>query len=249
MQKGIIIAVVGFLTALPGVYAETSSSTIASTTPSGIREQIHAQRQELIKETQDKRATMLQEIKDQREAFRADLAQRREALKAKLDIEWKNLKDKLSKIKDERKKQIVETIAVRLAEINDSRLDVLAKFVDRLDAILLKIKTRVDTATTNGKDTTKAKATIVTADNALKAARDAIKAQTSKTYPINVTTENTLRSVVSKARDALRADLEKVHEVVRAAHKSIISAAGALHEIQGVDDDNNAADNESGGIK
>ncbi|MEK7576494.1 MAG: hypothetical protein AAB482_02245 [Patescibacteria group bacterium] len=173
----------------------------------------------------------------QREAFHAEFTKRREALKDKLDAERKDLRDKLAKIKDETKKQTVETISNRFAEINNNILDYLTKFLDHLDEIFVKIKTRTDAADIAGKDVTKAKVAIVTAENAIKSARETIKTQVGKTYPINVTTENLLKDAVSKVRNALHYDLEKVRTLVRAAHTAVKAAAGVLHDIPRVDDD------------
>ncbi|MEK7150832.1 MAG: hypothetical protein AAB783_01390 [Patescibacteria group bacterium] len=201
----------------------------ASTTP--------ADRMKFRESMNDMRKETHEFAKNQRDAFKEEFMKRKEVLKDKLDGERKILREKLGKIKDERKKQTVESISNRFAEVNNNILDNLSKFLNRLDEILVKIKTRTDAADVAGKDVSKVKIAIIAADGAIKSARDGIKAQVGKTYPIAVTTENALGDAVSKARHALYDDLEKVRTLVKSAHSAVKAAARALHDIPRVDDD------------
>lgn len=187
-------------------------------------------------------------LEEQKEAFKASLEQKREEFKNSLEAKRTEVKDKIEakkvelkenllKIKNERKKEIVERISNQLNELNKRRLDHFSGFLEKLDAILLRIAGRADKAEARGLDVTAVRAAITEAKNAIAVGRAAITTQAEKVYSVVVTTEDTLKINVGAARKMLHDDLTRVQEAVRLARETVRKAAEVLAKIPKVDDE------------
>lgn len=106
-------------------------------------------------------------------------------------------KANLKKIRDEKKRMIVERLDTRFNEVNAKRTSQMAKHLDKMTKIL-------------GRDIPE-----------IQAARDANTAQAAKTYTITITTEKNLKMDVGKVRSQLEADLKAVHQLVVAAREAV----------------------------
>ncbi len=137
-------------------------------------------------------------------SVRAEVGDRMELRK---DIRASNaaeFKEKLLKIKDEKKRLIVEKLDSRFNEVNVKRTAKMTKHLDRMSSILDKVTGDVTSART-----------------AIQTARDAVVAQTEKIYVITINTEANLKTDVGKVRSQLEADLKAVNELVVAARKAV----------------------------
>ncbi|HCM52445.1 TPA: hypothetical protein DIS57_00575 [Candidatus Wolfebacteria bacterium] len=174
------------------------------------------------------------EIEARREEFKKTVELKREEAKKKIEANRAQLQEKLKSIKDEKKKTAVQTIDKRLEEINADRMQHFSNVLSQLEKVLENVESRATKGEVAGKDITIVKADIVAAKAAIAAAREAIVTQSAKTYALTINQEDTLRTDVGKARQALGTDLKKIQDVVVAAREAIRKAATDLAKIPGV---------------
>lgn len=153
---------------------------------------VHAEFRTDVKAT---RASNAAEIKEDRLKLKDDIKERRADFKLKI-----------AKIKDEKKKAIVEKLDIRFNEVNAKRTAQMTKHLDRMSEILGKVTG--DTAS---------------AGSAIEIAREAVTAQGEKTYVITISTEANLKMDVGKVRSQLEADLKAVNELVKSAREAVKS--------------------------
>lgn len=168
-----------------------------------------------------------------REEFKTRLEAARAEFKTKREAQKDELKTRLAQIRDEKKKQAVDRLDNRFTEINQKLVNHWVDALDRLVGHVKKISKRADELATDGKDVAAVRTAVQKAEAAIAAARTALETQSKKTYPINVTDENTLKSAVSTAREALNKDLKAVKELIRTAHKAVVDALHALNQARG----------------
>ena len=175
-------------------------------------------------------------MKVSREEFKNKIEVQREELKTKREEQRAELKTKLEKIKDERKKAVVENLDKRFDEINIKTTTQWTNALIRLEDLLVKISLRADKAAENGADVSATSSALEKARTAIVAARAAITAQASKTYPIDIVSEAELRSAVAQTRDRLNQDLKAVREVMRSAQQAVVDALTSLKGVPKVDE-------------
>ena len=168
--------------------------------------------------------------------FKNKVETARTELKTRIETKKQELKTKLAKIKDERKKQVVEKIDGQLDELSKRRLNHFSQVLEQIEKVLDKISGRSAKAKDNGRDVSTIETVITEAEKVIAASREAVKTQAGKTYIITITTETALRQDVSKARQALHADLVKVEDTVKAAREAVRKAATTLAQIPNAND-------------
>lgn len=129
------------------------------------------------------------------------------------------LKLKLNNFRDQKRAQVVERVNDSLAKINQIRTDNMLKNLSSMSNIISKLENRVNGVT--DKDTTAAKSAIDSAKIAISTAQTAVTAQSQKDYPIEATSEATIKDEVVGARLNLHSDLKTIHELVVAARKAV----------------------------
>lgn len=132
------------------------------------------------------------------------------------------LKLKLQTFKDQKKAKIVEKVDGNLAQINQTRTGNMLKSINVLSTIISKLSSRVQGVT--DKDTTAAKSSIDQANSAISTAQTAVTAQSQKDYPIEATSEATIKDEVVGARLNLHADLKNAQGLLAEARKAVIAA-------------------------
>ena len=75
--------------------------------------------------------------------FKNKVEAKREEVKSKIEAKRGELKEKLGKIKDERKKQVVEKVYNQINELNKRRLDHFSAVLEKLEKVLDRISNRV----------------------------------------------------------------------------------------------------------
>ena len=155
------------------------------------------------------------------------------ALKERIEAKRYELKERLITIKDERKRQVVEKIDKALDALNERMMDHFDNVLDRLDKILIKIRERADRAEESGYDVSTVGSAIETARQAIADARAAIEVQVGKTHTIPVTAEESLRTNVGKARQALHEELSLVFKKIKLAKEAVHDVAKALADLRG----------------
>lgn len=142
-------------------------------------------------------------------------------------------KEKMSELKDERKKNIIEKLDTRFAAVNKKATDHFTQVLDRMSAVLAKIKTKAVEAKAAGRrDTATLDADIVIAENLISSAKFEITQQADKEYVITLSTEDKLRMDVGKTASSLHADLRDVHKTVIEAKQAVMKAASDLAQLQ-----------------
>ncbi len=201
------------------------------------REEIKSLRNATQEEIQASREAMKSAVEQKREEFKNVLETMQSEAKVKIEAKQAELKNKLAKIKDERKKQIVENVSTNLNQLNADRLKYFSAVLEKLDSIVLKISSRADKAEGNGADVALTRTALTEAKNAIAVSRGAIETQSGKVYSIAITTESALKINVGAARKSLHADLTKVQETVKAAREAVRKAIETLMKVPRVDSD------------
>lgn len=201
-----------------------------------VRQEVRDTRQNLKQEFEQKRAEAKNLMEQKKEEFRKTVEAKKAELKNRIETKKQQLKTNLAKIKDERKRQVVEKIDSQLDDLNKRQMDHFSQVLVQIEKVLDGVSSRASKAEANGRDISAVKSAVSEAQNLIAASRKAIEAQIGKTYTITITTENALRQDVGKARQALHADLTKVQEAVKAAREAVRKAATTLAQIPNVND-------------
>src|SRR3989338_1748716 len=223
MKKLLIYSFLAVFLAFP-VSAQTGTTTgnTLETDRERVRSEIMEMRDDFKTRMDAEKAELQGEIKDKREALRAQL----------------------QKVKDERRREVVERIDVRLDELNARMLDHFSNVLDRLEDVLERIASRADKAEGRGLDVNTVRTAITDALSSITSARSAVQVQAGKTCIVTVTTENNLRVDVGKARKCLHDNLTVVREAVKAAKEAVRKAATTLAQIPRVDEDSTSPSQE-----
>lgn len=185
------------------------------------------------------RAEARQERLDNREATtqgqsdRNDISQRaagqaKEDFRTSREKNRAELKEKLATIRDERKKAAVERIAENLNIANDKAVARFTEVVSKLDAIIAKLETRLAAESAQGKNVTAVTTALTTSKQAVDALRQAVVLQAGKSYFVTITTEGTLGTAVSTARQALHTDLRTIKSLLRESRSALDAVARAF---------------------
>ena len=187
-------------------FSSPSSKTLRQELPQKIqanRENLQGRIQELRDELKQKRKEAQELFKEKREEF----------------------KTRLQKIKDVRKKTLVEQIDEKISTINKNRADHFLQVLERLEVILDRIRDKAETAQTNGKDTSNLSSAIAAAQDAISTAKSAIITQAGKDYVIDASDEAMLKNAVGKTTSQFRKDLRDTHKAVVDAKQAVRKAA------------------------
>jgi len=223
MKKLLIYSFLAVFLAFP-VSAQTGTTTgnTLETDRERVRSEIMEMRDDFKTRMDAEKAELQGEIQDKREALRAQL----------------------QKVKDERRREVVERIDVRLDELNARMLDHFSNVLDRLEDVLERIASRADKAEGRGLDVSTVRTAITDALSSITSARSAVQVQAGNTCIVTVTTENNLRVDVGKARKCLHDNLTVVREAVKAAKEAVRKAATTLAQIPRVDEDSTSPSQE-----
>lgn len=196
------------------------------------REQLKNKTEEVREQLKQKAETMREDAKKRREEFNETIKTKRGELKDEIEAKREKLKTSLEKIKDERKKETVERIDLRIDALNEKMMGHFSDVLDKLEKMLLRVSDRADRASIErGLDVSAVRLAIDKANTAIASARSAIEVQSGKTYTIKVTTEGALKTDVGKSRQALGADLAKVRDAVKDAQSAVKDVAVALAQL------------------
>lgn len=195
-------------------------STTIKANKASTSEAVKEKREDLIKGIQEKRELFKEELEAKKELRASTTA----AMKAKF-------KAGLEKIKDEKKKIRVESVAGNITELNTKITTKSAENINKIEEVLISIESRADKATVNGINVTSIRSLIAAAETAITEARTAITTQTAKTYPVSIVDESTVKTSLQTTRDLLKKDIEVMNIKVKAAHDATRKAADALRVI------------------
>ncbi|MBI2430748.1 MAG: hypothetical protein HYV39_01895 [Candidatus Levybacteria bacterium] len=188
-------------------------------------------RQEAIETRQATREAVRERMQERKKDIREKAQQKREEAKEKFKAKRETLKIKIEKIKDERKKTIVERIDNKLSIVNTNRTDRMLEHLEKLSSILEEIKERAVLTKADGKDTTAVDTAISAAQNTITNAQNAVVTQAGKEYIITITTEQALKNTIGKTVSQLQQDLKVTYKAVVDAKQAVQAAARELAKI------------------
>ena len=193
-----------------------------------VRTNIQDNREELRQRNLESREALRQQIEERKEELKARMEEKRQELKDQMEQKREELKQRLEKIRDERKKEVVERINGQIDELNERLTNHYMNVLEKLGGLLVRIAERADDAEERGVDVSAVRTAIDEANSAITNAKEAIEVQSGKTYTIEVTTEEELRSDVGRARQAFHDDIVSVRETIKAAHDAVRNVATML---------------------
>src|SRR3989344_3136231 len=182
----------------------------------------------------------IQRIEELRTKAQENIKEKREAAKVRM-----------RQIKDTTKQNATDRILNQMEKLNQVWTNHFTNVLDRLDAVLEKIKSRKDKASANGKDVSLVIEAITKAEASIDAARVALEIQAQKTYVVDPATisqetatqegQNNLisdfRTQFKALRELLFGDLTSLRDgAMKDARDSIKDVVKILSEIPGVDD-------------
>jgi len=202
-----------------------------------------------IKEAQRKRLEALKtEAQTRAREAAVKIKEARTNAQARVKAAREEGKKKIQELKDTKKREAATKIVAQLDRINKNWTDHFTKVLDRLDAVLQKIKSRSEKAAANGKDISTVTTAITDAQAKIDAARTAVAAQAQKTYVLDTTVivdPNTsgqdnlmagLRTQFKTLKEQLHKDLTTLRDgAMKDARKAVADVLLKLSNIPGVD--------------
>lgn len=161
------------------------------------------------------------EVEDEDEGSQVSLNKREE------------FKTKLGEIKDEKKKEKLSNLDENLSKVNANAVSRWGKVLERLEAIVAKIKTRTDEASAQGKDVTGILSAIAIAEAKIAEAKSAVADQSNNAYVIVIGSESNLGQSVKSTISTLKTDLKAVEAKVKAAKEAVADVFKALKAVVG----------------
>lgn len=131
---------------------------------------------------------------------------------------------KLNKIKDERKKTVVDRINTQISESNTKAINKMTSALTKLTEYLTKLTERSAALKAAGRDTTGLDSFIASAQNAIATATNAVNTQAAKTYTLTITSDSTVKSEVGTTISQFRLDIQGVHKTVVDAKQAVMKA-------------------------
>lgn len=171
---------------------------------------------------------------EKRADFKTEIETKRIELHDLLEVSRRQEAENLNKIRDEKKRNTVEELNVRLNGINTKRLDYFTEILGKLDNILEKIVGKADELSAAGKDVSSLRLSITDAATLIESAKVTLTLQAGKVYTILIASDGALKNNFGKTRSALAHDLQAVFDSVKSAREGVLKAAQALRVASGL---------------
>ena len=208
-------------------------------------EKIKTELEQKREENKTKMKTLIESVKLKREEMKKEFDLKKEEVKTKIEEVKTNFKEDIKKIKDESKQISAEKILTTIQELNTKTTTSLSTKVDQIENALVGVESRITKAENVGIDVTSAKAEVEKAKIAISTAREAIQAQSSKVYGVNITDEAGLKAEMKKLRDTFKSDISAVNTKIKASHVAVKTVATTLAKIPKIDGDATKVENTS----
>lgn len=158
-------------------------------------------------------SNLRRESKNIRDQEKNQISQTKNAAKAAIQAKRDEFKANLQKIKDQRKKLLVENIDAKIAEMNK-------KTTDRFSEVLMRLQTILDNVSSKITDA-KILADVKVAQTAIDTAKTAVDLQAAKAYTAQITNETALKINVGTTVSQFRLDLVAVYKLVVDAKQAV----------------------------
>jgi DNA repair exonuclease SbcCD ATPase subunit len=199
----------------------------------GVKDELNSNREEYKIQMEQ----MIQSVKAKRQEFKTELETKKEESKLKLTEMKVNFREGLNKIKNEGKKISAEKIVDIIQSLNIKLTDNLSEKLNKIENVLVSIESRISKAESNDLDVTTVKVEVEKAKTAIALAREAISAQASKVYEVNITDEASLKAEMKDLRDTFTTNIKAVREKVKLAHQAVRDTATTLAQIPKIDEE------------
>lgn len=195
---------------------------------------VEALKTEMLDVVKQKREEFVKRVQEERQEFASQMEVRRAEFEKQIQEQKAKIAEEALKIRDEKKKEIIMRVGENINEANVKTMEKFSSVLEKLESVLANIMTRADKAEAGGQDVSSIRTAGETAKNAISASRASIQTQAGKTYSFTVGSEDTVKSDVGTARDALRADLEIIKTSVQKAREAVHAVATTLAQIPNV---------------
>lgn len=200
--------------------AEESGETEKSPLKSA-RETVEKYREEVEKTRIETKNSIKETRATNKASIEAKLAENRKAI----ELKRAELKEDLDKIKDERKKKVVENTASRISDRNTRWVSHWNEVLTRLSSILEKIET--ESAELNN---TALNDAISKAKSSLSSSQAKVEAQAAKVYSPSIETESTLGENMRSLIGTFQADVKSVISSLNETRRLVKDASTKLRE-------------------
>ena len=151
------------------------------------------------------------------------LAERQNAIAARKETRAE-FQEKLNKLKDEKKKIVVDRLNTKIAESNTKATGKMKEALAKFTIHLTRLQERSANLKAAGKDTANLDRLITTATTAVATAITAVEAQAAKIYTLTITNDVTVKAEVGKTTSQFRLDIQAAHKTVTAARLATLNA-------------------------
>jgi hypothetical protein len=165
------------------------------------------------KATTEATTKLRQQMQLIQEQKRAAISSSSSGIKTLIQIKRGEFEASILKIKDQKKKALVEKIDAKITEVNKNQTSRFLEILATLQGFLDKIKQ----STTD----TKVSENVTAAQFAINLARNSVNIQATKAYPMEITDDVTLRSNAEKIVSQFRQDITTVYKFVVDAKQAV----------------------------
>lgn len=165
------------------------------------------------------------------ESIKQEFEAKREEAKASFETQKEVLKEKISAIKDQKKQETVSRLNENINELNKKKTEEFSKVVARLEGIWASIQNKATRAAANGAEVGFISEAQSQVDSLFSAAKDSLNQQTGKSYELNITTEDNLKTDIGQVRQTLESDLKAVREKIGAIKDMLYREANQLNQV------------------
>lgn len=168
-----------------------------------------------------------------------------------MKVKKEDLRKKVSEIKDVKKREAAEKIIDQFSRINLIQTSHFSLVLNKLDAVLQKIKSRAEKAKNGGNDLTAVNQAIEKAEQSIAFARETVVAQAAKTYlvdasvfsGISATAIDGANSAVGRLRGKFKETRKQLFDdlsalrggAIKSARESVKNATETLIKVPNVD--------------
>lgn len=211
--------------------SETTQTEITPTTATDKRpgdDKMEERKQNLNEKTEQNKENLIRKGEERKASFLERLEIKKKEAQNQMQLRKKEFHEKLAAIKEQRKKQLLQRIQDKTAQINTKRTDFMSAVLEKLASILARSEARVSDAKSRGINTTAAESAIAIAKQKIDQAKSSLESQAGQTYSLEIQSETTLKATVGQTVSELESDLKSAHALVVAAKQAV---SDAVHEV------------------
>ena len=166
--------------------------------------------------------------------FKKEVATKSSEMREIVEARKQKFQENLQNFKDENKKRIVERVHQRMTNVNKKVTDLLLKRLERLEAILAKIRSRAQKKEEIGADVSAVYTGIEAIEGEIAVLKGKIQKQVDKTYDFDISDEENLRTQAQPAVQLQHSDLKALRDELISIRKEMVDLTKTLAGIHAV---------------